>query len=53
VDEGLIETVGALFTVTVAEAVPEPPLPFVPVTVYVAVAVGLTVMLAVVSPVFH
>jgi len=40
-------------TVTVTDAVPEHPLAFVPVTEYVVVEVGLTVMLAVVCPVFH
>jgi hypothetical protein len=40
-------------TVTVTEAVLEHPLEFVPVTVYVVDEVGLTVMLAVVCPVFH
>ena len=40
-------------TVTVTEAVPEHPLAFVPVTEYVVVEVGLTVMLAVVWPVLH
>ena len=40
-------------TVTVTDAVPEQPLAFVPVTEYVVVEVGLTVMLAVVWPVFH
>ena len=40
-------------TVTVTEAVPEQPLEFVPVTEYVVVELGLTVILAVVSPVFH
>ena len=40
-------------TVTVTDAVPEHPLAFVPVTEYVVVEVGLTVMLAVVCPVLH
>ena len=40
-------------TDTVTEAVPEHPLEFVPVTEYVVVEVGLTVILAVVCPVFH
>ena len=40
-------------TVTVTEAVPEHPLAFVPVTEYVVVEVGLTVMLAVVCPVLQ
>lgn len=40
-------------TETVTDAVPAQPLEFVPVTEYVVVAPGLTVMLAVVCPVFH
>ena len=40
-------------TETVTEAVPEHPLAFVPVTEYVVVEVGLTVILAVVCPVLH
>jgi len=40
-------------TVTVTDAVPEQPLEFVPVTEYEVVEVGLTMILAVVSPVFH
>jgi len=40
-------------TETVTEAVPEQPLEFVPVTEYVVVEPGLTVMLAVVCPVLH
>ena len=40
-------------TVTVTDAVPEHPLELVPVTEYVVVEVGLTVILAVVCPVFH
>ena len=40
-------------TVTVTDAVPEQPLAFVPVTEYVVVEAGLTVMLAVVCPVLH
>ena len=40
-------------TVTVTEAAPEQPLEFVPVTEYVVVEVGLTVILAVVCPVLH
>jgi hypothetical protein len=40
-------------TETVTEAVPEHPLEFVPVTEYVVVELGLTVMLAVVCPVLH
>ena len=40
-------------TDTVTDAVPEHPLAFVPVTEYVVVEVGLTVMLSVVWPVLH
>ena len=40
-------------TETVTDAVPEQPLELVPVTEYVVVDVGLTVMLAVVWPVLH
>jgi len=40
-------------TETVTETVVEHPLEFVPVTEYVVVEVGLTEMLAVVSPVLH
>jgi hypothetical protein len=40
-------------TVTVTDAVPEQPLELVPVTEYVVVEEGLTVILAVVCPVFH
>ena len=46
-------TFGAEPTDTVTETVFEQPLELVPVTEYVVVEVGLTVMLAVVSPVFH
>ena len=50
IDEG--DAVAATFreapTETVTEAVPEHPLAFVPVTEYVVVEVGLTVILAVV-----
>jgi hypothetical protein len=45
--------VGPGFTVTVVEQVLVHPLPFVTVTEYVVVAVGLTVMEAVVAPVLH
>ena len=51
--EAVADTVRDEPTVTVTVAVPEHPLAFVPVTEYVVVEVGLTVMLAVVSPVFH
>jgi hypothetical protein len=40
-------------TETVTDAVPEQPLAFVPVTEYVVVELGLTVMLAVVWPVLQ
>ena len=40
-------------TETVTETVFEQPLEFVPVTVYVVVEAGLTVILAVVCPVLH
>ena len=40
-------------TETVTDATPEHPLAFVPVTKYVVVEVGLTVILAVVCPVLH
>jgi len=40
-------------TETVTDATPEHPLAFVPVTEYVVVEVGFTVMLAVVCPVLH
>ena len=46
-------TFGVDATETVTETVLEQPLEFVPVTEYVVVEVGLTVMLAVVSPVLH
>ena len=46
-------TFGKAPTDTVTDAVFEQPLEFVPVTVYVVVDVGLTVMLAVVCPVLH
>jgi len=46
-------TVMAEPTETVTEAVREQPPEFVPVTEYVVVQVGLTVMLAVVCPVLH
>ena len=47
------ETVIDAPTETVTEAVFEQPLAFVPVTEYVVVEPGLTVMLAVVWPVLH
>ena len=46
-------TFGVEPTETVTETVLEQPLEFVPVTEYVVVELGLTVMLAVVSPVLH
>jgi hypothetical protein len=48
-----METIGALFTLTVADAEAEQPPAFVPVTEYVVVDEGLTVMLAVVWPVLQ
>jgi hypothetical protein len=49
----VIFAIGKAFTATPLLAVAVQPLAFVTVTVYVAFAVGLTVMAAVVSPVFH
>jgi len=46
-------TFGVVPTETVTKTVFEHPLEFVPVTEYVVVEVGLTVILAVVSPVLH
>jgi hypothetical protein len=46
-------TFGVAPTVTVTLTIFEHPLEFVPVTEYVVVDVGLTVMLDVVSPVLH
>jgi len=46
-------TVGNGFTVTVTVAVPVHPAVLVPVTVYVVVALGVTVMLAAMSPVLQ
>jgi hypothetical protein len=46
-------TFGVEPTETVTEAAPEQPLELVPVTEYVVVEVGLTIMLAVVCPVLH
>jgi hypothetical protein len=51
--EAEAETVIAAPTETVTDAVFEHPLEFVPVTEYVVVEPGLTVMLAVVWPVLH
>ena len=52
---GLADAVtdGNGFTVTLTVAVPVHPAPVVPVTVYVVVALGVTVMLAVLPPVFQ
>ena len=46
-------TVGNRFTVTLTVAVPVHPAVLVPVTVYVVVELGVTVMLAVLPPVFQ
>ena len=51
--EAVAVTVKPLPTDTVTDAVPEHPLELVPVTEYVVVEAGLTIMLAVVSPVFQ
>ena len=51
--DAVAATVSEEPTVTVTVAVPVQPLAFVPVTEYVVVEVGFTVMLAVVWPVFH
>ena len=52
-DAGVRVKVGKGFTVIVLVAVFEQPPALVPVTVYVVFAVGLTVMLVVVAPVFQ
>ena len=49
----LTATDGAAFTTTVMLPTAEHPPVFVPVTLYVVVAPGLTVMLEVVAPVLH
>ena len=46
-------TFGEVLTETVTDAVFEQPLEFVPVTEYVVVEAGFTVILDVVSPVLH
>ena len=51
--EAVAVTFGEVLTDTVTDAVFEQPLEFVPVTEYVVVELGLTVMLAVVCPVLH
>ena len=51
--DAVAATFGVEPTETVTETVFEQPLEFVPVTEYVVVEVGLTVMLAVVCPVLH
>ena len=50
---GLIVGVGNGFTTWVAVVLEVQPAPLVTVTVYVVVAPGVTVILAVVAPVFH
>jgi hypothetical protein len=51
--EALTETLGAALTFTVNDLLAEQPLALVPVTEYVAVVEGLTVILADVAPLFH
>lgn len=51
--DATIETLGKAITTMVTCAVFEQPFTSVPVTVYVVVTLGLTVMLALVSPVLH
>ena len=51
--EAVAVTFGEALTETVTEVVFEQPLEFVPVTEYVVVELGLTVILAVVCPVLH
>jgi len=51
--EAIAVTVGIGLTLIVTLAVAEQIPPLFPVTVYVVCCVGVTVMLAVVSPVFH
>jgi hypothetical protein len=46
-------TVGATFTTMVTLPTAEHPFEFVPVTLYIVVALGLTVILAEVAPVLH
>jgi hypothetical protein len=52
-DDALIFTDGEVLTMTVTLPIAEQPLAFVPVTVYEAVAPGLTVILADVAPVLQ
>jgi hypothetical protein len=52
-DDALTDTLGAAFTIMVVLDVTEQPLALVPVTEYVVVTDGLTVMLAEIAPVFH
>ena len=52
-EEVLTDTLGTAFTTILVLAVTEQPLALVPVTEYVVVAEGLTVMLAEIAPVFH
>jgi len=51
--DALAETFGKGLTVIVMATVFEQPFLLVAVTVYVVVALGLTVILVVVAPVFH
>ena len=53
VGDAVAVTFGKGFTLIVIEAVFEQPNEFVPVTEYVVVEVGLTVILADVAPLFH
>jgi hypothetical protein len=52
-DETLTFILGVAFTVIKADALALHPLEFVPVTEYVVVTLGLTVILAEVDPVLH
>jgi hypothetical protein len=51
--EAVMTTSGAEVTVMVLDAVPEQFAPLEPVTLYVVVELGVTVILAVVAPVLH